>query len=210
MKRGSVAGLALVGASIALGFAVEAARSIDVGVFRALAMIEGMTPGWAIELAQGLTSVGNLSTRVVILLCAIAAFLLARRRGEAIVLVAGTLTAVVATSVIKEAFGRARPFLVPHLSDYANPSFPSGHASNTMAMLLLLALLTRRPWAIAAALGLAFAVGWSRVALGVHWPTDVIGGWMLGAGIALVAAGAARGVAKGPPPAPPARAGGES
>jgi undecaprenyl-diphosphatase len=105
------------------------------------------------------------------------------------VLVAGTLIAVVATSAIKEAFGRARPFLVPHLSDYANPSFPSGHASNTMAMLLLIAMLTRRSWAVAAALGLAFAVGWSRVALGVHWPTDVLGGWMLGAGIALVATG---------------------
>ena len=64
-------------------------------------------------------------------------------------------------------------------------SFPSGHSANAMITYLAIALLVpvkQRNRAISVGLGLALALqaGWSRVALGVHWPSDVAGGWAFG------------------------------
>ena len=80
---------------------------------------------------------------------------------------------------------RARPDIEPHLVLVKTRSFPSGHANSSMIFYLTLALaLTagtrwRRPAAAAAVL-LSLLIGTSRVMLGVHWPSDVIGGWAFG------------------------------
>lgn len=80
---------------------------------------------------------------------------------------------------------RARPDIEPHLVIVKTQSFPSGHAASSMIFYLTLALAltahTRwlRPAAIGAVL-LSLLIGTSRVMLGVHWPSDVIGGWAFG------------------------------
>ena len=75
------------------------------------------------------------------------------------------------------------------------PSFPSGHATDSTAFYLALALILalfvlRRPLArvlaVAAGLAVPFSVGLSRLVLGVHWPSDVLAGWALGTTAALV------------------------
>lgn len=82
-----------------------------------------------------------------------------------------------AVEIIKLFCLRDRPPLSGQLDLVASWSFPSAHAANTMLTLLALALLLpRRRLAVSLAVLTAVAMGWSRIALGVHWPGDVLGG----------------------------------
>ncbi len=86
----------------------------------------------------------------------------------------------------KAYFARLRPEEHLRLVEVHYQSFPSGHSANSMIVFLGLALLgfddsAHRHRAVAAALLLTFLIGLSRPMLGVHWPSDVIGGWSFGA-----------------------------
>jgi undecaprenyl-diphosphatase len=120
---------------------------------------------------------------------AVAAFLLrlrARRRFQAfLVSIAG---AVLWVQLLKRFFHRARPGLFDPLAHAIGYSFPSGHSALSAAFFGsvagLAAASAKRGRHSAAYLGagvaVVFLVGFSRVALGVHWPTDVLGGWTIG------------------------------
>jgi undecaprenyl-diphosphatase len=99
------------------------------------------------------------------------------------------------SSILKQIFARARPDVAPHLDSISNLSFPSGHATSAIAILLLAALIMparqKTLWIALAGIG-AGAIGASRVLLGVHWPSDVLGGFLWGTGFALAGVAAAR------------------
>lgn len=92
--------------------------------------------------------------------------------------------------VLKEIFARPRPSIVPHLREVTNTSFPSGHALSAAIVYLtigvMLAKAMRGKWAKAYCMFwgalLALLVGLSRIYLGVHYPSDVLGGWIAGLG----------------------------
>jgi membrane-associated phospholipid phosphatase len=105
----------------------------------------------------------------------------------------------VVTAAGKDLVARARPPLGLRIVAETAGSFPSGHSSDTTAMVLALALVAAvalvrraavRVLLVTGALGFAVLVGASRLELGVHWPTDVAAGWALGtlAAVAVVTA----------------------
>jgi undecaprenyl-diphosphatase len=87
---------------------------------------------------------------------------------------------------------RSRPSFDLHPVATHSSSFPSGHSGNSMAVFLAIALIAvpqaHRRAAVITAIVASFVVGLTRPYLGVHWLSDVIGGWALGAAVAIVAA----------------------
>ena len=113
------------------------------------------------------------------------------RRGhrlEAGILVLALLVGLVLDALLKEVSRRPRPELLPHLVAAGGYAFPSGHSMGTVSvygtLVLIVWHLSRRRWlraaAAAASAAIVLAVGLSRVYLGVHWPTDVLGGYLAG------------------------------
>jgi undecaprenyl-diphosphatase len=116
---------------------------------------------------------------------AVAAVATALRRRSAGVALAGViLGGRLLIELVKVAVGRPRPALDAHPVYVFSQSFPSGHAGNTMitfGAIALFALPERwRTAGLAAAITLSLLIGSTRPMLGVHWPSDVLGGWCLG------------------------------
>ncbi|MEN3973067.1 phosphatase PAP2 family protein [Sphingomicrobium sp. XHP0235] len=107
------------------------------------------------------------------------------RRLDAFALVATIVVVRILVALQKILFNRDRPDFEQWMIEYS-ASFPSAHAANSAVTFLAIAILMKKSrLAIIIAVVLAAAVGLSRIVLGVHWPTDVIGGWAF-AGLALL------------------------
>ena len=117
-----------------------------------------------------------------------------RTTGTAWVSLLATAGGWVLNDVLKLAFARPRPDVVPHLREVMSPSFPSGHALTSAAVFLTLGALLMRVadnrvtkfYCMAIAMIATLLVGATRVYLGVHYPTDVLAGWLIGISWALV------------------------
>jgi undecaprenyl-diphosphatase len=136
-----------------------------------------------------LTALGGPTVLWLVVLSVVGFLLLQERYRTAVVVIATAASGDVLNFVLKNLFLRPRPDVVPHLRDVSGTtSFPSGHAMESAIIYLtlgamLMQLAERRltkVYCIGLAVFLTLLVGISRVYLGVHYPTDVVAGWMFG------------------------------
>lgn len=145
-------------------------------------------PPWLEELMRDITAFGGTGPLAFITLAGMVYLLLRRRLRTALFLFAAIAGGQLLSSLLKVGFDRPRPDLVPHGMTVYTASFPSGHAMMTAIVYLTLAALLARSesrrrlkaFLLLLAAGVTLMVGISRVYLGVHWPSDVLGGWMIG------------------------------
>ncbi len=167
----------------------------DRSIATALSLRTGQSDTGLIAAMQAISWASGGSPRWVIVIAICATLLWQGWRRPAIALAVASLGSLLASESLKALFGRVRPDIVVHLDSASNAAYPSGHATNTAVVYVLLALFVSPRWrtmAMGAAMLLAALTGLSRIMLGVHWPTDVIGGWMLGTAFAFIAAWWAR------------------
>lgn len=155
---------------------------------RLLLSLHAHASPWLDQLFVLSHELGTLRACAVLVLGAVAFHLVRGERRLALLWLLVGLSTFALQSGLKAAFDRPRPALWPRLlSSPRDPSFPSGHAVAAATFYPLAALLIgrRRPvWRGAAwgtAAGLALWIGLGRLYLGVHWPSDVLAGWVLGA-----------------------------
>jgi undecaprenyl-diphosphatase len=150
-------------------------------------------PAWLVQTGRDLTSLGG--TSILLLAVTFSSGYLALRRKPvtmALVLASG-IGAMIVNAALKYGYGRERPELVLRLMEVSTSSFPSGHAMSSAAVYLSLGLLLAKvqerrrdkAYILATAMFLTLIVGLTRIYLGVHYPTDVLAGWMAGVGWAL-------------------------
>lgn len=151
-------------------------------------------PPWLEVVMRDFTALGGFAVLTAVTLLVVGYLALTRKRHAAWMVVVSVTGGVLLSNLLKWGFARPRPDLVPHATTVYTLSFPSGHAMlSAIVYLTLGALLARtqsdvrvKAYLLGAAGTLTLIVGISRVYLGVHWPTDVLAGWTVGAGWALL------------------------
>ncbi len=146
-------------------------------------------PLWFEEAARDITGLGGYAVLTLVTISVVIYLLMVGKRGSALLVVAAVGGGLILSTLLKIGFERPRPDLVPHGARVSTASFPSGHAMlSAVTYLTLGALLARfqekrrvKAFFLGFALVLTLLVGASRVYLGVHWPTDVLAGWCMGA-----------------------------
>ncbi|WP_265563193.1 phosphatase PAP2 family protein [Sphingomicrobium arenosum] len=164
-------------------------EKILLSLRKAGALGDPTAPQWMTEAMIDITALGGVTVLTLVTLFAVG-YLLAIGRHKAALFVSVSIgLGALATKLAKGIVLRERPDVVPHLVPVDTLSFPSGHSLNSALVYLTLAALVARTrthmgvrlYLMGAALGLTFLIGFSRLYLGVHWPTDVLAGWGLGA-----------------------------
>jgi len=150
-------------------------------------------PPWLKDAMRDVTALGSTSVLTIIVV-GVAGYLAVSGLRHAAAMVLGSVAlGVLLSSSLKAAFSRPRPLIPPDLLVFT-ASFPSGHATLSAVVYLTLgALLCRtqsslslKTYILAFAIFLTGIVGLSRIYLGVHWPTDVVAGWLVGGSWALL------------------------
>jgi undecaprenyl-diphosphatase len=145
-------------------------------------------PTWITGVLLDLTSLGGPTVITLVVLAVVGFLLLQTRYWTAFFIFMTAVTGEVVSYAMKSLFARPRPDVVPHLREAFSSSFPSGHAMQSAIIYLTLgAVLMRitegrltKIYCLTIAMLLTCLVGVSRVWLGVHYPTDVLAGWIVG------------------------------
>jgi undecaprenyl-diphosphatase len=174
-----------------------ATQTVDEWVLRSLRRSDDPTmpigPAWMREAGFDLTALGSPIVLVLTVSAVIGFMCLQRQYRLALFTVLTIVSGSAMAILLKYVIARDRPSIVPHLREVTTPSFPSGHAMVSAIVYLTLGTLlmqivkgrAAKLYCLMVAMLLTFLVGLSRIYLGVHYPTDVLAGWMAGSGWAL-------------------------
>lgn len=146
-------------------------------------------PPWLEEMVRDWSALGGMAVLALVTASATLYLLFTRRYASAALLVIAVGGSALLSVALKAGFDRPRPDLVPHAAEVYRASFPSGHAMVGATTYLTLGVLSARLQRyrrtalliIALAVLISVLVGVSRVYLGVHYPSDVLAGWIAGA-----------------------------
>jgi len=151
-------------------------------------------PKWLELAAFDITALGGPTVLGLVVLATTGYLLLQGLARTALFIFVASVGGWIINGFLKEWFQRPRPEVVPHLRDVMSQSFPSGHALTSAVVYLTLGALLMRVsersvtkfYCLAVAMVATVLIGLSRLYLGVHYPTDVLAGWMIGLCWALV------------------------
>jgi undecaprenyl-diphosphatase len=167
-------------------------QAFDTKILRALRSpgdpSKPIGPPWVEESLFDLSALGGPTVLALVVLAAIGFLLLQTRYRTALFVAITSCGGEVVNTAMKHVFNRPRPTVVPHLREVFSTSFPSGHAMESAIVYLTLGTILMRvadsrltkAYCLGIAILLTVLVGMSRVYLGVHYPTDVLGGWIIG------------------------------
>jgi len=146
-------------------------------------------PAWLREAARDITSLGSNIVLGIVTLAVVGYLFFDDKPAVASLMLIAVVGGLALNNLLKYLFARPRPHLLTHAARVFTTSFPSGHATlSAIAYLTMGALLAQTQPSLAIslyfvllAIFLTAIIGVSRVYLGVHYPTDVLGGWCIGA-----------------------------
>lgn len=190
---GVLAFLLIAGTVVNGGF-----RGIDEALLLALRnpadRSDPLGPAWFEEVVRDVTALGSTTVLTLVVLAVWGFLTLSGRPRKALAVLGWSATGALFSTMAKLGFARPRPDLVPHGAEVYTHSFPSGHALSSAVIFLTLGAMIAlvqenrriKYYVLAFAVFLTLLVGMSRVYLGVHWPSDVLAGWALGAAWATI------------------------
>lgn len=162
-------------------------RTFDTYFLHAAQGLRAAHP-WVAEIMRDLSGLGSTVSLALLTLGACGYLAMTSLRMTAAIVAASIVTAAASVELLKAGFGRLRPDAAFAQFAANGLSFPSGHSSMSAVVFLTLgallarthARLSERCYILGAAALLTLLIGISRAALGVHWATDVLGGWAFG------------------------------
>lgn len=167
--------------------------SIDNAILKALRnpnnLSDPIGPPWLLSTMTDISALGGLSVTIVALVAVAGYFALSKKYRFMIYLFFCVGGGAALMFVLKGFFSRPRPSVVPHLQEISSYSFPSGHSMVSAIMYLTFAAMLAKTtkdyklkmYYMFIGIVLTGMVGFSRVFLGVHYPSDVLAGWCAGA-----------------------------
>jgi undecaprenyl-diphosphatase len=157
-------------------------------------------PHWLERGVMHISALGSGAVTGLLTILAISFLLVARKPRHALFVFACAVGTLIFMATLKGIYERPRPSIVTHIDPPGGLSFPSGHSMIAASLYLTLAVLVARTlpdrrlrrFTVAVGASIAFLVGLTRMYLGVHYPSDVIGGWTVGVTWALACGVVAR------------------
>lgn len=175
----------LLAAAVSLHLSMGFDRAIILSLRDSTNIARPLGPDWLPETMRDITSLGSVVVALGFAAVLSGYLLLSGYRGAAALLFGSALGALVLNDLLKFAIDRPRPDAILQTARVFTSGFPSGHATLSCVTYLSAAALLgqrrARTYLMIIAILVAALIGFSRIYLGVHFPTDILGGWCIGA-----------------------------